>query len=215
MLDENVIIELVERKVISDTFRRLMPEKKLQIYRAATRLFGTYGYDGLSVDRICREAGISKGSFFQYFESKSYLLEFTILIFDDYLAKWVEELHRNEMVALARNRLAYLYDALVVNAKIHASEQRFFLFVTHGLDHAGVVLEGVNLERHFRTYIDEIVARGVETGEIRGDVEVDLTGYLVSMLIESLLHRQFSGRFLPRRRTEEYLISFLFDGIKA
>ena len=91
MLDENVIVELVGRKVVSDTFRRLAPEKKLQVYRAATRLFGTYGYDGLSVNRICREAGISKGSFFQYFESKSYLLEFTILIFDDYLAKWVAE----------------------------------------------------------------------------------------------------------------------------
>jgi len=215
MLDENVIVKLVGRKVISDTFRRLPPEKKLQVYRAATRLFGTYGYDGLSVDRICREASISKGSFFQYFESKSYLLEFTILIFDDNLAKWVAELRRNETVALARSRLLYLYDALVVNAKIHASEQRFFLFVTHGLDHAGVVLEGIDLERHFRRYVDEIVARGVETGEIRGDVEVDLTGYLVSMLIEALLRRQFSGRFLPRRRTEEYLISFLFDGIKA
>jgi hypothetical protein len=87
--------------------------------------------------------------------------------------------------------------------------------VTHGLDHAGVVLEGIDLERHFRSYVEEIVTRGVETGEIRGDVEVDLTGRLVSMLIGALLQRQFSGRFLPRRRTEEYLISFLFDGIKA
>lgn len=215
MLDENVVVELVERKVIADTFRRLAPEKKYQVYRAATELFGKYGYDGLSVNRICREAGISKGSFFQYFESKSHLLEFTVLIFDDYLAKWVADLRRTETVALARNRLAYLYDALVVNAKLHASEQQFFLFVTHGLDHAGVVLEGIDLERHFRAYVGEIVTRGVETGEIRGDVEVDLTGHLVSMLIESLLRRQFSGRFLPRRRTEEYLISFLFDGIKA
>lgn len=215
MLDENVVIELVGRKVVSDTFRRLTPDKKAQIYQAATRLFGTYGYDGLSVDRICREAGISKGSFFQYFESKSHLLEFTILIFDDSLAKWAADLRAAETVALARNRLAYLYDALVVNAKIHTSEQRFFLFVTHGLDHAGVVLEGIDLERHFRSYVEEIVTRGVETGEIRGDVEVDLTGRLVSMLIGALLQRQFSGRFLPRRRTEEYLISFLFDGIKA
>ncbi len=215
MLDENVVIDLVARNIISDTFRRLTPEKKLQVYRAATRLFGTYGYDGLSVDRICHEAGISKGSFFQYFESKSHLLEFTVLIFDDYLAKWVAELRRNEQVALARSRLLYLYDALVVNASIHASEQQFFLFVAHGLDHAGVVLEGIDLERHFRLYVEEIVTRGVETGEIRGDVEVNLTGYLVSMLIEALLRHQFSGRSMPRRSTEEYLVSFLFDGIKA
>jgi AcrR family transcriptional regulator len=215
MLDENVVSELVSRQIVSDTFRRLTPEKKFQVYGAATRLFGEYGYDGLSVDRICHDAGISKGSFFQYFESKSHLLEFTILVFDDYLAKWVVELRQHEVAALAKDRLKYLYDSLVVNAKLHQSEQKFFLFVTHGLDHAGVVLEGIDLERHFRDYVREIVQRGVQTGEIRGDFDVDLTGYLVSMMLEALLRRQFSGRHIPLRRTEEYLTSFLFDGIKA
>jgi len=215
MLDENVVSELVDRQIVSDTFRRLTPDKKLQVYGAATRLFGEYGYDGLSVDRICHDAGISKGSFFQYFESKSHLLEFTILVFDDYLAKWVAELRQTEKAALAKDRLKYLYDSLVVNARLHQSEQKFFLFVTHGLDHAGVVLEGIDLERHFRDYVREIVARGVQTGEIRGDFDVDLTGHLVSMMLESLLRRQFSGRHMPLHRTEEYLISFLFDGIKV
>lgn len=61
MLDENVIADLVRRRVVSDTFRRLTPDKKLLVYRAATHLFGEYGYDGLAVDRICHDAGISKG----------------------------------------------------------------------------------------------------------------------------------------------------------
>jgi AcrR family transcriptional regulator len=215
MLDENVIAELVRREVVSDTFRRLPPQKKLQVYRAATALFGTYGYDGLSVDRICHDAGISKGSFFQYFESKSHLLEFTILVLDDYLAKWVAELKQNESAVLARARIMYLYQSIVVNAKLHTSEQKFFLFVTHALDHSGVVFEGLELERHLVAYVREIVERGVQTGEIRRDFEVELTGYLVAIIMEALLRRHFSGRHLPLRQTEEYLISFLFDGIKA
>ncbi len=215
MLDENTVTELVGRKVVSDTFRRLPPEKKDQIYQTAIGLFGRYGYDGMSVDRMAREAGISKGSFFQYFQSKSHLLEFTVLILDDRLAKWVGDLRRLEKVALARDRLIYLYRSLVGNARLHASEQTFYVFVTHALDHAGVVLEGIDLERHFREYVRDIVERGVRTGEIRGDFETDLTEYLVSMVMEALVRRQFSGRYAPRRRTEEYLASFLFDGIKA
>lgn len=215
MLDENAIVDLVERKVVSDTFRRLPPDKKNLVYRAAIRLFGRYGYDGLAVDRICREAGISKGSFFQYFESKSHLLEFSILLFDDYLAGRVAELRRNETAVLARDRLRYLYDALLSNAQLHPAEQKFFLFVTHGLEHAGVVLEGIDLERHVRRYVDEIVERAVQTGEIRGDYEADLTGFLVSILFEALLRNQASGRLESHHRTEEYLISFLLDGIKA
>ena len=62
MLDENVVIELVRRKVVTDTFRRLPPDKKEQIYRATIRLFGEYGFDGLAVDRICREAPSSRFS---------------------------------------------------------------------------------------------------------------------------------------------------------
>ena len=215
MLDENLIADLVRRKVVSDTFRRLAPDKKLLIYRTATGLFGRYGYDGLAVDRICHDAGVSKGSFFQYFESKSHLLEFAVLAFDDILDKWVAGLRQAETAVFARDRLRYLYDALVVNAKLHPTDQQFFLFVSHGLDHSGVVLEGIDLERHFRLYVREIIQRGVQVGEIRADFDFDLTEYLVSVILEALLRRQFSGRHLYRRRIEEYLVSFLFDGIKA
>ncbi|HUV29794.1 MAG TPA: TetR/AcrR family transcriptional regulator [Acidobacteriota bacterium] len=215
MLDENTVADLVERGVINDTFRRLPRQKKNQIYRTAVALFGEYGYDGLPVDRLCREAGISKGSFFQYFPSKSHLLEFTILVFDDYLVKWLAEIRRQEKTVFARERLRYLYEALVLNAKLYRSEQRFYLFVTHALRHAAVVTEGIDLERHFRQYVCEIVERAAQTGEIRADFEVDLTGYLVSNIIEALVQRQFSGHRTPRRETEEYLVSFLFDGIKG
>jgi AcrR family transcriptional regulator len=214
-VDENLIAELVKRGVVTDTLRRLPAEKKARIYQTVIRLFGEYGYDGLPVDRLCREAGISKGSFFQYFPSKSHLLEFAILVFDDYLDKWVEEIRRNETAVYARDRVKYLYDSLVINAKLYQPEQKFYLFVTHALNHAGVVIEGIDLELHFRLYIREIVERAVQTGEIRGDFEIDLTAYLVGIIVEALLQRQFAGRHLPRRQTEQYLISFLFDGVKA
>lgn len=215
MIDENTVARLVTGRITTDTFRRLVPEKKEQVYRAAVRLFGEYGYDGLAVDQICREAGISKGSFFQYFPSKSHFLEFAILVFDDYLAKWMEEIKRQETAVLVRDRLLYLYHALIVNSKLYGAEEKFFLFVTHGLQHAGVTIEGIEIERHFQDHVIEIVKRGEETGEIRGDFEPELTSYLVSVIIEGMVQRQFSQKRLPISRVEEYLISFLFDGIKA
>jgi len=172
MLDENVIASLVERKVVSDTFRRLTPEKKNQIYRAAIRLFGKYGYDGLAVDEICRQAGISKGSFFQYFPSKSHLLEFAVLIFDDYLARMLEEIRNQEKVVLARDRLLYLYNSVAVNTRLFEDEQAFYLFMTNAVRHAAITVEGVDLERHFQDYINEIIERGEQTGEIRGDFDI-------------------------------------------
>ncbi len=215
MLDENVVAQLVKRKVASDTFRRLAPEKKELVYRAALRLFGEYGYDGLSVEQLCKEASISKGSFFQYFPSKSHLLEFALLVFDDYLAKWVAEVRRNEKAVLARDRLKYLYDALVVNTKFFSAEKSFYLFATSAIDHSAVAIEGIDLERHFHQHIAEIIERGEKTGEIRGDFDVEQTGYLVSIIMQALVSRHFSATRRPRLQTGAYLVSFLFDGIKA
>ncbi len=215
MIDENLVVQLVRRKIASERFRRLPPDKKNLIYQTAIRLFGTYGYDGLPVDRLCTEAGISKGSFFQYFPSKSHLLEFAILVFDDYLAQWIREVRSREKAVLARDRLLHLYHAVVVNAKLFPSEKIFYLFVTNASAHAGVQVEGIDLERHLYRYVQEIIERGEQTGEIRGDIDVVLSGYVVSIIFGALIGREFAAKKIKSRPSGEYLVSLLFDGIKA
>lgn len=215
MLNENLIAQLVSAGVVTDTFRRLPPDKKEQIYRRGIALFGTYGYDGLSVDRICRTCAISKGSFFQYFPSKAHLLEFCLLIFDDNLALWIADIRRRETAGHAKDRIRYLYHEIVVNSKLHRAEQTFYLFATRGLNHAGVTIEGIDPERHFREYIAEIILRGELTGEIRGDFDIEQTAYLVSVMVDGIVARRFSNQAPSGIGVGEYLISFLFDGIKA
>lgn len=214
-VDENLIVRLARDRIVTPTFRRLPPEKKDQVYQTAVALFGVYGYDGLAIDRFCRQAGISKGSFFQYFPSKTHLLEFTLLVFDDYLTRWLEEVRAHETAVLARDRILYLYHAIVVNSKLYRPERLFYLYAVAAANHGGVTIEGIDLERHFTGYVAEIIGRGVQTGEIRSDFEVELTSYLVSILIGGLAGRQYGRGGVAMKQTGEYLVSFLFDGIKA
>ncbi|MCM2272995.1 MAG: TetR/AcrR family transcriptional regulator [candidate division Zixibacteria bacterium] len=215
LLDENLIAQLAKQKVVTETFRRLPPEKKNLIYQTAVRLFGRYGYDGLPIDRLCREAGISKGSFFQYFPSKTHLLEFVILVFDDFFGKWIADVKRQEKAVLARDRLLHLYHAVVLNAKLFPAEKIFYLFATHAVEHAGVEIEGIDIERHVHEHVQQIIERGEETGEIRRDVKPELTGYLVAIIFGALVTREYAGKRISSRPSGEYLISVLFDGIKA
>jgi AcrR family transcriptional regulator len=215
MLDENVVAILSRRKIVSDTFRRLIPEKKEQIYKVALRLFGRYGYDGLPVDRLCKEAGISKGSFFQYFESKTHLLEFVVLMFDDELMKWFARIRKSDISGRALDRLKYLYREIVSEPELGPSEFEFYKFVVHAAPHSGVTIEGINFRQHLEDYVTEIIVRGQHTGEIRGDMKAEVLGLMVSALIGSMInltHPDESPVVVP---SDEIIMSLVMDGIRV
>ena len=48
----------------------LSPSPKVKLLNAALRAIRRQGYAGTSVDDICREAGVTKGSFFHHFKGK-------------------------------------------------------------------------------------------------------------------------------------------------
>jgi TetR/AcrR family transcriptional regulator, mexJK operon transcriptional repressor len=51
----------------------LSPEKREQVLRGATSVFARDGYEGASMSRIALEAGVSKGTLYNYFTSKAEL----------------------------------------------------------------------------------------------------------------------------------------------
>ena len=53
-------------------------ETKERIYRALKKILGTQGYEQLSLKNICKEAGVSNGSFYHHFKSKDDLLSYYI-----------------------------------------------------------------------------------------------------------------------------------------
>ena len=54
----------------SERFRKLKPEKKLRIRNAALREFARTSYESASINQIIKDAGISRGSFYTYFDDR-------------------------------------------------------------------------------------------------------------------------------------------------
>ena len=52
------------------TWRNLEADRRERVLFAAMAEFGTHGYSGGSLNVIAREAGVAKGSLFQYFDDK-------------------------------------------------------------------------------------------------------------------------------------------------
>ena len=58
-----------------EQYEQIRNEKKEQIKRAALELFAVEGFHATSISKIATKANISKGLLYNYFESKTHLLE--------------------------------------------------------------------------------------------------------------------------------------------
>ena len=76
-------------------------KRKLELVQIAYRMFLTKGYENTSVDEILEEAGIAKGTFYYYFESKELLLE-EVIISNEGDKVTVMVVPTNEELAIAR-----------------------------------------------------------------------------------------------------------------
>lgn len=70
----------------SERFWRLPPEKQKAIYDAAIEEFIRMPFEKVSINKIIQKAGISRGSFYTYFEDKRELLSFVL---EDTKAQWL------------------------------------------------------------------------------------------------------------------------------
>jgi AcrR family transcriptional regulator len=79
------------QQLAQTTFSNLPPEKQEKIVAAAVREFARHGYKKASINTIVREAGIAKGSLYQYFRNKEVLFVFIFERFTLLVKKAVKE----------------------------------------------------------------------------------------------------------------------------
>lgn len=76
-----------------DTFLNLAKEKQKALIDAATKEFSRVSFEDASINQIIKEAKISRGSFYMYFDSKE---ELYFYILED-KRKWIENIFLEEL----------------------------------------------------------------------------------------------------------------------
>ncbi len=108
---------------MNDRFWDLKKEKQDRMINAALKVFSQYGYKHASTDEIVKDAGISKGLLFHYFESKIGLYSFLY----DYATRFVTlELTNN--VEKNENGYYELYKQ-ILSAKASSMAQYPYIFL--------------------------------------------------------------------------------------
>lgn len=168
------------------TWDNLDERRRERVLRAAMAEFGRRGYSGGSLNVIAREAGVAKGSLFQYFEDKF-----------DFFAHVAEQASLTVYTAMAPHLTGPGPGESFVSYFSRLVEAWMDYMAEHPLERAVTAATNLELDPQIRQTIREPVHRlysavlrpmldeAVATGELRADTDLDA---LLAMLILLLPH---------------------------
>ncbi len=141
------------------------PGRKNEILLAFTRLVAGQGYDATSLSEIADELGMSKGTIMHHFGAKERILAQMSL---GYMVRRLEELAIvKEAFPDPVEQLAGLITTLVTAFRDDESATRAFSreFIRFSGD--PVMDEVRELRRQYLTEVDDIIARGIASGQLQ------------------------------------------------
>ncbi|MEW6016372.1 MAG: TetR/AcrR family transcriptional regulator [Candidatus Zixiibacteriota bacterium] len=220
VIDENLIVELERRGIVTATFRKLSPAKKAAVYGAAQSELAQAVFDNVSLDRIADAAGISKGSLIQYFRHKEGLFHFVAEVYLSEYCSFLEDYFRSESAVRATERIRQFILGHLEYWEKGKGPFRYYFRLAYENDSR--LTKGVlSRIRELRMqYWKGLVERGIETGQMRKDLGVSSVALALEALLSYL--ERLAGELPPAAKGKQYLenltgefVSGIWDGLKA
>ena len=192
--------------------RPSVPPGRLKISKAMISLLKTKNFDAITWAEIAETAGVNEGLIYKYFKDKRNLLH---AVLQEYNSDFLMILRRqlndvegtfNKIRAFISSTLCY-YQEIPVFAKILILEVRNFpAFFTS---------ETYEQIREYAHILLEIIAEGVEQGEIRDDIPPRHIRQMINGAIEHMCLPKviFKQKVMTDLYTEE-ICKFVFSGIE-
>ena len=189
--------------------------KKL-IMQNALRLFQEKGYDFVSVEEITRASGISKGSFYTYFETKSDIIveEFWKIdrYYESYATKYLSRFKTpaEKLKGFTLAQMQYIKDEIGVDSlKILYSNQ----ILGHNESRKKVI---VDPKRHWYRIIELIIVEGQIDGSFRSDINAGELAQVFNRSIRSIFLDWCiaDGDFNLEKEGLKYLEEWLMPGLQ-
>ncbi len=197
-----------------ETFKHLSNEKQQAILEAAKKEFSLMSFHEASINKIIKDAGISRGSFYMYFEDKEDLY-YTITEheFTDMLHRISKLLTENDGDLFITYRM--LYDKILSSKKETAEQlhRKFLLNLNFKSDQ--LVLQKMN--KHHKQDIEVFLTKVDMTNlNVRTKQDIfDLFDMLNLLLVHALVLTIKHGNDIDKIKNRYFRqIDFIMDGIK-
>lgn len=185
---------------------------KTKLKEGSIRLFEEKGFSATSVQDIVEAAGVTKGTFYYYFQSKEQLL---MDIHSDYIGDLLmrqEAIRQSE--ASSREKITSIIGLLIGDIEQHGPSGRVFFREMRHLKQANA--EAVKRKREqFRMNIEELLREGVASGEFRRQIQPDMAAFAI-LGVTNWSYQWFNpAGSIPAEKLAEIFSDMMLNGIMS
>lgn len=183
------------------TFNNLSDDKKRRIFDAAVKEFSTQRFSQASINQIVKEAGIPRGSFYQYFNDKE----------DLFLYMFTEIAEEKKKVAFEKVFRDHDYDFLeACSLSVEATYE--WAMAKPEYSRIGLLMEIdesefiVNLRNESVKVLKEMIERDQKRGLFKKEFDSDLiVDMLYSIIMNTMKEYYYKGDNWPDKDGKDFL----------
>jgi TetR/AcrR family transcriptional regulator, cholesterol catabolism regulator len=156
--------------------KKTLPAKEQEIIAVAARLFKEKGYRATTLEDIAAAVGMLKGSLYYYIRSKEELL---YLVVRDPIRQAYNKLE--EIVKSDAPVQVKIAQAITNHMTLFHQHYPHIAVYLHDFHHLLQKLEknAIETPKHYQRLWAELLQQGVNTGELRYDLDTKVTGYAI------------------------------------
>lgn len=178
-----------------ETFFNLPDEKRERITNESIKEFSNYNFDSASINRIIEGSGISKGSFYQYFEDKKDVYKYLMSVMVSKKLEFMSPVLSNPTSVDIFTLIRELYISGLAFGQAHPEfvdiGNKIMGDKTHPMFNE-VIKD--NLDQSI-TLFKGLIEKAKQEGHVRQNIDTDLAGYILTTLNVTVVdyYRQHSG----------------------
>lgn len=175
-------------------------EKQKKIIQSAASVFSQKGFVRTTVSDIAQEAGIGKGTFYEYFESKEAVI---YLVFEYFMEELIPDFQGILQKSIsASEKISYMIKEF--SRILQSKEKQDLLSLTFDIWAEGIRSQNhrdsleSKMNRFYKDYgesVMNVLEQGIQSGEFRSDIRTDveasvLIGLLDGLMVQWILDRE-------------------------
>lgn len=156
-------------------------DARVDLKETAIDCFSRYGYQGTSIERIAREAGVTKGAIYYHYKDKNDLLSAAVA---DRVADFEERVQTACTGVDPLESLHRVIGVSVDHALSHDRPRFAIKLMVEAIDTNDQLLEEMRgMMRRFRAFLRNIIRAGQESGDFRTDVDAEAIASIITSAV--------------------------------